>query len=106
MVDFRMADAEVLIDESLSLSDQYRIELKAYRVKPSGKYPEGVKVRYVLIDVLAGKPRILVDNHSPYGFHIHTRLPADKSHRVPLETTDYIEALREFRRLVAEVLKK
>lgn len=99
-----MAGVEILIDESLSLSDQYRVELKAYRVKPSKKFPEGVKVRYVLVDVLAGKPRILVDNHSPYGFHVHTRLPSDKTHRVPLETTDYREALREFRRLVAEVL--
>jgi len=99
-----MADAEILMDESLTLSDRYRVDLKAYKVKPSGKHPEDVKVKYILIDVIERKPRILVDNHSPFGFHVHTRLPADKAHRLPLATTDYLEALREFRRLVAEVL--
>jgi hypothetical protein len=92
------------MDESLMLSERYRVDIKAYKVKPSGKHPEGVKVKYVLIDVIERQPRILVDNHSPYGFHVHTRLPADKTHRLPLATTDYLEALREFRRLVAEVL--
>jgi hypothetical protein len=46
-----------------------------------------------------------VDNHSPFGFHAHTRLPKDKSHRQKLATTDYLEALDEFWRLVSEVLK-
>lgn len=65
-----MGDAEILVDESLALSDRYRVELKAYKVAPSAKYPEGVKVRYVLIDVVLGKPRLLVDNHSAF-----TRIP-------------------------------
>ncbi len=99
-----MADIVVLIDEDLTLSERFRVELRAYKVKPSGRYPEGVKVRYVLIDVIKSKPRILVDNHSPYGFHVHTRLPADKTHRLPLATTDYLEALSEFQRYVVEVL--
>ena len=63
-----MAEAEVLIDEDLTLSERYRVELRAYKIRPSRKYPEGVKVRYVLVDVIAGKPRILIDNHTPYGF--------------------------------------
>jgi len=99
-----MADADVLIEENLSLSERYRVELRAYKVKPSAKYPEGVKVRYVLIDVIDKKPRVLVDNHAPFGFHAHTRLPEDKSYRRSLATHDYLEALREFQRLVSEVL--
>lgn len=99
-----MADAEILMDEELTLSDRYRVELKAYKIAPSRKHPEGVKVRFVLVDSIERRPRLLVDNHSPFGFHAHTRLPADKNHRVPIATTDYREALREFRRLVAEVL--
>ncbi len=100
-----MADAEVLMNEELTLSDRYRVELKVYKIAPSRKHPEGVKVRFALIDTIEGKPRLLVDNHSPFGFHAHTRLPADKDHRVPIATTDYREALREFRRFVAEVLR-
>jgi hypothetical protein len=101
-----VAKAEILIDEHLTISERYRIELKAYKVNVSSKYPEGVKVRFVLVDIVAGKPRILVDNHSPYGFHAHSRLPADRSSRVSLGTIDYLEALQEFHRLVAEVLEQ
>lgn len=100
-----MADAVVLIDEALSVSARYRAELKAFKVKADAKHPDGVRVRYVLVDVILGSPRILVDNHSPFGFHAHTRLPKDKSHRQKLATNDYLEALDEFWRLVSEVLQ-
>jgi hypothetical protein len=100
-----MADAEILMDEELTLSERYRLELKVYKIVPSLKHPEGVKVRFVLIDKIEGKPRVVVDNHSPFGFHAHTHLPADKNHRVPIATTDYRDALSEFHRLVSEVLR-
>ena len=101
-----MTDAVVLLDEKLTLSERYLIHLTAYKVKPDRRHPEGVKVRYLLLDVIASKPIILVDNHAPYGFHVHERLPVEQGHRRRLPTTDYLEALDEFQRLVAEVLAR
>jgi hypothetical protein len=40
--------------------------------------------------------RILLDNHEPYGFHLHAGLPDDPSFRVKLDILDYKEAIKIF----------
>ena len=89
----------IIMDQILEISERFRVELKVYEVKSSKKYPDGIKVRFVLIDVIRKVPRLLLDNHSPYGFHVHEELPKHKEIRRKLEMTDYIEALDEFWRL-------
>ena len=98
--------AKVLVDLKRSLANgRYRVELKVYDVgKSSKKHPEGVKVRYVLIDVHKKAPRLLIDNHAPFGFHVHTELPHDKSVRKPLKVKGHEEAMREFFRLTQEII--
>ena len=44
--------AIVLLDQRFDISERYRVELKVLAVETAGKYPEGVKVSFVLIDVL------------------------------------------------------
>ena len=49
------------------------------------KYPEGIKMRMALFR-LSSKDQDrelieLIDNHPPYGVHIHNRLPQDHSSR-------------------------
>ena len=48
--------------------------------------------------------RLLVDNHEPFGFHMHTRLPEDRSIREILPTTDYNEALQIFLKEVERIV--
>ena len=79
-------------------------ELKAYKTEGSTKHPEGVKTRFALIDVRKRKPRLVIDNHAPFGFHVHEGLPENKSRR-KLLTKDYMGALDEFWRLTREILK-
>ena len=74
-----MGSSSVLWDQSFQLTESFRVEAKVYEIEPTEKYPEGIKARFVLIDVENNLARLLVDNHSPYGFHIHTGLPEDKT---------------------------
>ena len=98
-----MTKAVVLLDQKLDISERYRAELKAFEVEISRKYPEGVKVSFALIDVIQKVPRLLIDNHAPFGFHVHEELPSNKDSRRRLKTNDYLEALDEFWRLAKEI---
>ena len=98
-----MTKAVVLLDQTLDVSERYRVELKVFAIKQSPKHPEGVKVRFVLINAVEKTPRLLIDNHEPFGFHVHEELPGNKDSRRTLKTKDYLEALDEFWRLVKEI---
>ena len=77
---------------------------KVYDVGDSKKHPEGVKAKFVLIDLERNTPRLLVDNHAPFGFHMHTTLPEDHTTRIALETKDYNQAYEEFLREVERII--
>ena len=96
--------AKILLDKTLDISERFRVELKVFEVAASQKYPEGVKARYALIDVVRKVPRLVVDNHAPFGFHAHTNLPENRDRRQELTAHEYLEALDQFWNLVTEVL--
>jgi hypothetical protein len=56
----------------------------------------------VLLDVERNVPRLLLDNHEPFGYHLHTKLPEDKNFRAPVDVEDYADAIRLF---IAEARK-
>jgi hypothetical protein len=99
-----MAKAVVLLDETLDISERYRVEIRAYEIEPNKKHPEGVKVSFTLIDVINKVPRLLIDNHAPFGFHVHEELPENKESRRILKTVNYLEALDEFWKLVKDII--
>jgi len=100
-----MAQAKVLVDLAYGLNEKYRVELKVYEIEASSKHPEGVKVSFILIDDEKRVPRLLVDNHAPFGFHMHTELPEDKDVRVQLPVNNYEDALQEFLQEVERIVK-
>ena len=91
-----MAATRTLINETFAISSRYRVILLALEVPVSKKFPAGIKAKFVMIDSEGGFPRLLVDNHEPFGFHMHTQLPEDSSVRVPLYVKDHNEALAVF----------
>ncbi|MEK6627689.1 MAG: hypothetical protein AABY53_03615 [Bdellovibrionota bacterium] len=99
-----MTKANLLLNSAFNISERYRVELKVFEVSLNQKYPEGVKARFILIDVLNKVPRLIVDNHAPFGFHVHANLPKEKNKRLRLETSNYLEALLKFWDLVKEIL--
>jgi len=91
-----MSDGSLVWDQSFQLTENFRIEVNVYEVQSTEKFPEGIKARFVLIDTARNLARLLVDNHAPFGFHIHTGLPEDKTTRVALNAKDFFEAFEEF----------
>lgn len=100
-----MSEAKVILDQSIDISERYRVELKVFEIDASKRYPEGVKVRFILLDLVKNCARLLIDNHSPFGFHVHMELPKNKQARMGLNTRDYRDAMNEFWRLVEEIVK-
>lgn len=78
------------------MTDKFRVEVKVYEVKITTKYPNGIKAKFVLIDMERCVARLLVDNHAPYGFHIHSKLPKDKTARTTLQVDNFFDAFDEF----------
>lgn len=100
-----MARALLLIDEHFAINECYRVVIKVYQVPANKKFPQGVKAKYVLIDTNLGTPRLLLDNHEPFGFHMHTALPEDCNLRVILDVTDYNKALSLFFKKVEAIIQ-
>ncbi len=100
-----MSATRIILDEKFAINNRYRVVLYALEVPVSEKFPHGIKAKFVLIDVEGNFPRLLVDNHEPFGFHMHTELPEDKEVRVELPVTDHNAALALFYQEVERILK-
>lgn len=77
-------------------NDKFEAHVKVYEVPKSLKFPDGYKVRCALVERETGILRMLLDNHEPFGYHLHTKLPEDKNFRVSVDVTNYTEAVRLF----------
>ena len=98
--------ASLLISKELVLADgKYTVVLTVYEVEKSKKFPEGIKAKFLLQDSEYGTARLLVDNHQPFGFHMHTKLPHDKDHRETLDVKNHEEALAFFMAEVERIVK-
>jgi hypothetical protein len=84
---------------------RFVVILNVYEVAKSKKFPEGIKAKFVLQNVADGVARLLVDNHYPYSFHMHTQLPHNHGHREILGTNDHKKALEVFLSEVERILK-
>jgi hypothetical protein len=100
-----MKKSRILLDETFNLDARYRVILYVLEVQVEPKYPKGIKAKFLLLDLFEEVPRLLVDNHEPFGFHIHTGLPADKSKREIMGIVDYQDALRIFLDEVQRIAK-
>lgn len=100
-----MGRSKCILDEKVDISEKYRVELKVFEIESDSKYPEGVKARFVLIDLIEKKPVLLIDNHAPFGFHKHEGLLDGSVTRTIIAELDYLNVLNEFRRLTMEFLK-
>jgi hypothetical protein len=92
-----MAPSSLLKDETFLFKDGlFEARIKIFEVSRSLKFPDGLKVQCVLIDMKNKIPRLLLDNHEPYGYHLHSKLPHDKKFRISLSFTSYQDAVNFF----------
>lgn len=75
---------------------RYEARIKVLEVPRSLKFPDGFKVSCVLLDLKAKTVRLVLDNHEPFGYHVHTELPHKKNVRLQIEVKNYFEAIRFF----------
>ncbi len=99
-----MNKARIIIDRAVLLEcGKFEARVKVYEIPKSLKFPQGHKVSCSLIERETGILRVLLDNHEPFGYHLHTRLPEDKSYRLGLGVKNYIDAIRLFFREARKV---
>jgi hypothetical protein len=98
--------ATLLIHREQVLRDgKYVMVVKVYQVERSKKFPAGIKAKFLLQNAQVGSPRLLIDNHEPYGFHMHTKMPHDHAHLETLDVKDHQAALDFFLEEVERILK-
>jgi len=101
-----MAKTRILMDDTVILAEgRFVAQVKVIEVPKSAKFPDGIKVRCVLIDTIRKVPRLLLDNHEPFGYHLHTALPDDKNVRASVEVANYEDAVRLFIREARKVVE-
>ncbi len=59
----------------------------------------------MLVDTATDSTRLLIDNHEPFGFHVHSELDKGVTNRIRLDATDYQAALRTFRSEVERIVE-
>ena len=75
---------------------RFEARVRVLEVPRSLKFPDGYKVSCVLLDTKTKTVRFVLDNHEPFGYHIHTELPQNKNVRLPVDVKNYTEAIRFF----------
>lgn len=92
-----MSKAKVLRDHSIIFANgTFQAQVKVYAVTRSLKFPDGFKVRCALIEIRTGALRVLLDNHEPFGYHLHTKLPKDRKARITVNVRNYQDAIDLF----------
>lgn len=77
----------------------YKVSIYVAETDDLKKYPEGVKAIFRLFrlnDEGNEELIILMDNHEPFGFHEHDKLPGEHDSREQLKTDDWKEAWNIF----------
>lgn len=97
--------AELLWNQNFIVTERFRAEVRLWKVPSGEKFPDGLKAKFVLIDMKEKCARVLIDNHAPFGFHLHAGLPENKSIRKALNVVDFYEAYDIFLEEVEGVIE-
>lgn len=101
-----MVGAKLIYDNKTRFFEgRFEARITAYQVPKSKKFPDGIKLSCVLLDLQEKVPRLLLDNHEPYGYHLHTKMPHDKTHRVPVNVKNFEEAIEFFMNEIPKVIE-
>lgn len=101
-----MASAKLIYDEYIVVANGlYEARITAYEVPNNVKFPDGIKLKCVLLDLQRNVPRLLLDNHEPFGYHMHTKLPHDKQYRIKIHARNYENAIEIFLKEVQRMVK-
>lgn len=99
-----MSKAHPLFERIVYFQDgRFEARVKVLEIPKSTKFPDGVKVNCILLDKQTNTARLLLDNHEPFGYHLHTELPKNKHARLSVNVKNYNEAIQLFFREARKV---
>ena len=102
-----MTQAKLRIRRVNLLDDgRFEAHIKVYEVSNRNKFPDGYKVSCALVELSTGVLKLLLDNHEPFGYHMHTMLPEDKNFRLSIYVVNHQEAIQLFFKQAEKVFKK
>ena len=85
----------VIYNKSIKMGN-YVAHMKIQTVPVSDNRPDGFKVNFVLIDLQDHQPVLLIDNHKPFGYHLHPTPDRNHDDRIELTVNSPFEALELF----------
>jgi hypothetical protein len=85
----------VIFQESRKMGT-FIAHMKIQSVPKDDNRPDGYKVNFVLVDLRNLEPVLIVDNHKPFGYHLHPDASEDHNSRIELHVNTPYEALEIF----------
>lgn len=87
---------------------EYSVEIEVYETENLAMFPEGVSGTFRLFEVDENGHRkliYLIDNHAPYGFHEHDKLPEKHESRIKIHVKSWKNAWDIFQAKCGEITK-
>ncbi len=95
----------VVFEKSVKMGN-YIAHLKIQEVRPNYSRPDGHKVNFVLVDLRTLKPVLLLDNHAPFGYHVHPDAEQNHNERIEISVSSPYEALDIFLKKAKEIARE
>lgn len=92
----------IIFEESRKMGE-FIAHMKIQKIPPTDNRPDGFKINCVLINLETLKPVLIVDNHKPFGYHLHPDASNDHNNRIELSVNDPFEALNIFIQKAKEI---
>jgi hypothetical protein len=91
-------------------NDLFVIEVSIEQTEDFDKYPpDGIKATFRILKSSGGVEEnelvVLIDNHRPFNYHEHDKLPEEHNSRKRIEANNWQEAWQLFDLKVKEVIK-
>ncbi len=88
--------SRILIDSRQQVGAYHVALVKLLSVTPEKIRPDGYKLNCTLIDLRINRAVLILDNHEPFGYHLHPNPLADHDQREPLVVASPFEAIDLF----------
>jgi hypothetical protein len=95
--------SRVLIDTNQQIGSHFVAKIKLLSITPDKVRPDGFKLNCVLIDLRINRPVLILDNHEPFGYHLHSDPQVDHNQRETLIVDSPTEAIELFVKISREI---
>ena len=92
----------IIFNKSVKMG-AYIAQMKIQTVRPNENRPDGFKVNFILLRIKDTKRILLVDNHAPFGYHMHDN-PDVPEERKKMDVNDPYAALDLFIQRAKEII--